>query len=216
MSFHELDLDNYPRKDHLQYFSSLQYPYVGVTCNVDVTDLVNFCKEKKYSFFLTFLHIVAHSANNVKELRHRLRNGKVLEYDVCPTSHTELREDGTYCYCTLHHNKELKEYIPYAEKVRKQCRQNGNIEEDDTAESMFFISSTPWLHFTSLVQPTAGGDDSNPRIIWGKWQEDFKGRKQMPVAIQVHHGLLDGLHLAHFYQNISDEIKATIDDSVRS
>lgn len=210
MSFFEIDLDNYPRKKHFEYFSSLQYPYVGLTCNVDVTDLVSFCKSKNYSFYLTFLHIVAKSANRIPELRQRIRKGKIVEYDVCPTSHTELQDDGKYCYCTLHHNMDLAEYIPYAEQTRHQCRISGNIEEDSTSEGYLFISTIPWLHFTSLVQPMAGGDDSNPRIIWGKWQDDHSGRKQMPVAIQVHHGLLDGLHLAQFYKNLEEEITSTI------
>ena len=31
-------MDSYPRKAHFDYFRSLQYPYVGVTVDVDVTD----------------------------------------------------------------------------------------------------------------------------------------------------------------------------------
>lgn len=204
----EINLENYPRKQHLEYFSSLQYPYVGVTCNVDVTDLVAFCKEKKYSFYLTFLHIVAKSACAVKEMRQRIRGGKVYEYDVCPTSHTEMQDDGKYCYCTLHHNMSLDEFIPYAEKTREQCRINGNLDEDSTSEGYLFISTIPWLHYTSLIQPVAGGDDSNPRILWGKWQEDHLGRKQLPISTLVHHGLMDGIHLAQFYKNLEDEIKS--------
>ncbi len=50
MNFTEIDLQNYPRRQHFEYFSSLQYPYVGVTNQVDVTALVRFCKERKCSF----------------------------------------------------------------------------------------------------------------------------------------------------------------------
>ena len=124
MGYAEIDLEHYPRRRHLEYFSSLQYPYVGVTNNVDVTQTVRFCKEKGYSFYLVFMHAAALAADDVPQLRQRLHKGGVVEYDECPTSHIELLDDGTYCYCTLRHHMALEEYIPYAENARRQCRLN--------------------------------------------------------------------------------------------
>ena len=211
MAFVEIDMEHYPRRKHLEYFSSLQYPYAGVTSNVDVTELVQFCKERKYSFYLVFLHAAALAADGVRELRQRICNGKVIEYSACPTSHIELLEDGTYCYCTLHHQMQIEEYIPYAEATRAQCRLNGSIEEDDDAVSMYFISTLPWIHYTALIQPVAGGEESNPRITWGKFQEDANGRLQLPVTILAHHGLVDGIHIAKFYQNLEAQIQSIVD-----
>lgn len=210
MSFIKIDLENYPRRQHLEYFSALQYPYVGVTNNVDVTDLVQFCKHKKYSFYLVFMHIAALAADDVRELRQRIKNGDVIEYSECPTSHTELLNNGTYCYCTLYHHMELDEYISYAENTRKKCLLNGNIDEDSDFESMYFISSLPWIHYTSLIQPVAGGEESNPRITWGKFQKDYFGREQLPVTILAHHGLVDGIHIAKFYENLEKKLKELV------
>ena len=207
MSFVEIDLENYPRRKHFEYFSSLQYPYVGVTNNVDVTELVQYCKDKKCSFYLVFMHAVALAADDIAELRQRIRNRGIIEYSECPTSHIELLENGTYCYCTLQHHMELDEYIPYAEDARKQCRLHGSIEEDGDGESMYFISTLPWLHYTSLIQPVAGGEDSNPRITWGQFQKDDGGRDQLPVTILVHHGLVDGIHIARFYENLGKQLR---------
>ena len=203
----EIPMEQYPRREHLAYFSSLQYPYVGVTSNVDVTELVQFCKAGGYSFYAVLLHVVALAADGVRELRHRIRDGKVIEYDTCPTSHTELRQDGTYCYCTLHHHMDLQSYLAYAEEERARCRLSGNIEEDSDVERMYFVSSLPWLHYTALIQPVAGGNESNPRITWGKYQEDHKGRLQLPVTLLAHHGLVDGIHIAQFYQNLEAQIR---------
>lgn len=203
----EIDLEQYPRRAHLEYFRSLQYPYVGVTNLVDVTELVRFCKDRNYSFYLVFLHVAALAADGVRELRRRIRGTKVIEYAACPTSHTELREDGTYCYCTLHHQADLQSYMTYAESERARCRASGSIEEDDDVESMYFISSLPWLHYTALIQPVAGGDESNPRITWGKYAEDHRGRLQLPVTLLAHHGLVDGIHIAQFYRNLDEQIQ---------
>ena len=206
MSYVEIDLEKYPRRKHLEHFISMDYPYAGVTADVDVTDLVRLCKEKKYSFYLTFLHIAALAADGVPALRQRIRGEKVIEYDACPTSHIELLENGTYCYCTLRHQLPLAEYIPYAEAVRAQCRANATIEEEDDVESMYFISTLPWVNYTSLIQPVCGGEDSNPRITWGKFVTR-DGKLQMPVSLLAHHGLVDGIHIARFYQELEKKIK---------
>ena len=202
MGFVEIDLSQYPRRNHLEHFRSMYYPYAGVTADVDVTDFLKFCKAQNYSFYVAFLHAAALAADQVPELRQRIHGDKVLEYDACPTSHIELLENGTYCYCTLRHGLPMAEFMAYAETVRAQCRLNGSIEEEDDVESMYFISTLPWVHYTSLIQPVAGPDDSNPRITWGKFQEDHRGRMQMPVSILAHHGLVDGIHIARFYENL--------------
>jgi chloramphenicol O-acetyltransferase type A len=187
---------------------------VGVTSDVDVTELVGFCKERGVSFYLVFLHVAALAADGVRELRQRIRGEKVMEYEACPTSHTELCEDGTYCYCTLHHQMDLHSYLAYAETERAQCRLSGSIEEDSDVECMYFVSALPWLHYTALIQPVAGGDESNPRITWGKFQQDASGRLQLPVSLLAHHGLVDGIHIAQFYRNLEIEIQKCVEQNL--
>lgn len=210
MSFVKLDLDTFPRRQHLAYFSSLAYPYVGVTNNVDVTELVQFCRQQQHSFYLLFMHAAALAADGVPELRQRIRSGEVVEYSECPTSHTELLDNGTYAYCTLHHHMSLEAYLAQAESARAQCRLNGSIEEDAYSESMYFISTLPWLHYTALIQPVAGGGDCNPRITWGRFQPDAVGRQQLPVTLLAHHGLVDGIHIARFYENLEKKLQELV------
>lgn len=207
MSFQKIDMETFPRRKHFEYFCSLPYPYVGMTTNVDVTELILFCKKHHYSFFLTFLHIVALSANDTREFRQRIRNKGIIEYDFCSTSHVELLDDGTYCYCRLRHDMPLDVYMPYARNGRKLAQQQRCVEDDDSVDEMFFISSVPWIHYTALIQPVACGEESNPRISWGKIEKDFNGRDQMPVTVLVHHGLADGIHIAQFYQNLDKRMQ---------
>ena len=209
----ELDMERYPRRQHLAYFLSLQYPYVGVTNDVDVTELTQFCKREQRSFYLAFLHAAALAADDVPELRQRIRDRRVVEYRACPTSHIELREDGTYCYCTLRHHMPLDAYFSQAERARAQCRSGGGIQEDEDAEGMYFISTLPWLHYTALIQPTAGGEESNPRITWGRFQKDWRGREQLPVTLLAHHGLVDGLQIARFYERLEKRLCALVEEA---
>ena len=202
-----IDMATYPRRDHFEHFYGMAYPYVGVTVEVDVTALLTLCREKGYSFYLMVLHAVALAADEVDEFRRRIDDGGIVEYDECPTSHTELKPDGTYAYCTLHHHMPLAEYIATAEAARQAARTSGTIEEEDEVKSMYFISTLPWLHYTALIQPVACGEESNPRFTWGKYQPNDKGRVMMPLSVLAHHALADGLHIARFYEAFDQQMK---------
>lgn len=206
MAYRIIDMDAYVRRDHFNYFRSLAYPYVGLTVDVDVTELLDFCRKQGCSFYLTFMHAAALAADQVPEFRQRIHGDGIVEYDECPTSHTELLEDGTYCYCTLHHHMDFSNYLKEAEEKRVACKNNGIVEDEDV-ESMYFISCLPWLRYTSLIQPVAGGEESNPRITWGKYEKNVEGKYMMPVSILVHHALVDGVHIAAFYDSLNKLLK---------
>lgn len=56
MNYKSIDLENYKRKSHFEYFNTLAYPYVGVTVNADITELLKVIKERKLPFFLTICY----------------------------------------------------------------------------------------------------------------------------------------------------------------
>ena len=35
-----IDLETYPRRSHYEFFKAMAYPYVGLTANVDVTNIL--------------------------------------------------------------------------------------------------------------------------------------------------------------------------------
>lgn len=101
MQYRTIDMAAYPRRDHFTYFSGLAYPYVGVTVNVDVTDLLAKIKGEGLPFFLTVCWCAAQAANRVPEFRQRIVDGGIIEFERCRVSHTVALEDGTFCFCVL-------------------------------------------------------------------------------------------------------------------
>lgn len=212
MSYKYLDLDRYKRKDHFAYFSSLSYPYVGVTADVKITDFAAKVKEKGLPFFLSFCYCAARAANAVPEFRQRIVSGKIIEYDNCRTSHTVALDDGTYCYCTLDSRMPFAVYLPYAVRTQEKAKEARTAtDNDDDVNELIFISTLPWLSYTSLVQPTPMPADSNPRITWGKFvKQDSVIR--IPVTVLCNHALVDGYHISQFYDILGQQLKKLTDD----
>jgi chloramphenicol O-acetyltransferase type A len=54
--------------------------------------------------------------------------------------------------------------------------------------------------FTSFSHARRWGtEDAVPKIVFGKHRE-IGGRRHMPVSVEVHHALVDGLHVGRFYE----------------
>jgi chloramphenicol O-acetyltransferase type A len=47
--------------------------------------------------------------------------------------------------------------------------------------------------------------DSVPRYAWGKFFEDGKNLK-MPLSVQGHHALMDGIHMGRYYAEVQDSL----------
>ena len=206
-AYKTIDLSSYPRRDHFLYFKDMPFPYVALSVNVDITSFSKTLKDNNLPFFLSFLYVVVNSANKVKELRQRIVDGGIIEYDSCLSSHTVLKEDGTFAYCTIDTDMPFKDYIKEAALLNENAKKNGTINDDNGILSAYFVSCLPWVSFTSLIQPVPTPADSNPRITWGKFFKD--GRKTLiPVNIQANHSIVDGLHIGEFFSELEKELKS--------
>lgn len=201
-----VDLSASGRQKQYEYFLSLQNPHVSLTVNCDISRLMQVTKEQNFPFFLTLLHCVIGAANAVPELRQRIRGQEVVEYENCLSSHTVSLPDGGYCYCELDCSKPLEEFLPYAQEAVERAKTAASLDDGEDSGRLFFVTCVPWLSFTSLHLPTADAKDSNPRISFGKYFEQ-EGKTLLPVQLQVHHGLVDGIHIARFYQGIEERIQ---------
>lgn len=204
MLWREVDMTRDVRGAHFAYFCSLANPAAGLTVSVDVTTLCQHLADR--SFFLSFLWCVQRAANAVPELRRRIKDGQVIEFDACPVSCTVLKKNGSYAYCHLDAGMDYETFLVCGTAAIEAARGRGTIDEGaDDALPCYFVSTVPWLSYTQIVNPWGGGEDSNPRITWGKY-ETKDGVTTLPVSLLVHHGLADGLHIARFYDQLQREL----------
>lgn len=186
MSRHDLELSTYPRRAQFDYFRSMAQPYVGVTVEMDITDLWARQQREGRPFFLTILYLAGTAANHVPQLRQRVRGDGIVAYDRCDTSHTVERPDGTYCYCHVPACLPFRVYLPLAMEAHQAAKAGGSLTGGEGGESPLFVSSLPWISYTALVQPTPFPADSNPRITFGGYHWAGE-RLLLPVTLLANH-----------------------------
>ncbi len=198
-----IDLETYPRRSHYEFFKSMAYPYVGLTANVDVTDILAAAKKLGGSSFLGCLWVAANAANSVPELRQRMVGDRILELDHCDTGHTVALPDGTFTNCATDCRRSFEEFLVYGKAQQEAAKTRRGFVQPGTDETaLIFVSCTPWVAFTQVIQPVPVPADSNPRIVFGKYFTQ-EGRTWMPLSIQCNHALVDGKHIGDFFQSFA-------------
>lgn len=204
-----IDLETYPRRSHFEYFGAMAFPYVGLTANVDVTNLIRFAKAHGGSSFHAVLWAAAKAVNAIPELRQRIVDGQIVEFDHCNIGYTVAREDHTFCNCDVETRMPLEDFLKDARRRQDEAiKHPGFVNPDEDEVGQIFTSCVPWVEFTQVVQPVPSPGDCNPRIVFGKYIPDGD-RTRMPLHIQCNHALVDGWHIGEFYrifQEINDAL----------
>lgn len=202
-----LDLATWPRKQHFDFFRGLDNPFFNVCVPVDVTALRAFVRAEGLSFFLGALYLSTRAANAVESFRYRLRGDRVLIHDVIHPGSTVLQDDETFTFGYFEHTDDFRRFHEESSKVLDRIRSGPQpLEPSGGRDDLIHYSVLPWLPFTSFAHARNwGGEDSVPKIMFGKVFEQ-ESRQRMPVSVEVHHALMDGLHVGHYFERFEADL----------
>ncbi|MEP2058804.1 MAG: chloramphenicol acetyltransferase [Maribacter litoralis] len=200
----ELNIDEWSRKEHFEFFSKFSEPFFGITAKIDCSLAYKKSKENGYSFFMYYLHKSLKAANSISAFRYRIDNGKVYEYEVVNASPTIDRANGTFGFSYLHYNEDFKTFCDLAAPRIEEIKKSNSLMPALSGENVIHFSSLPWIDFTSLSHArNYDFPDSCPKISFGK-MTTVDGKQQMSVSVHLHHGLADGLHVGQFYEKLQE------------
>jgi chloramphenicol O-acetyltransferase type A len=199
-----INMDTWPRREHFQLFGSYNHPHWGLCANVDVTAFHGFVKERGLNFTIAWVYVLTRVANSIPEFRQRIHGDQVVEFDIVHPAVTVLtEEDDLFSFCFFEYRDGFSEFAPRAVELMASARAHttlGSKPNDD----WLYMSAIPWVSFTSFRHPMRlHPTDSVPRFAWGKYFEDG-GRLKMPLDVQGHHALMDGLHVGRYYLRLQE------------
>jgi chloramphenicol O-acetyltransferase type A len=199
-----VDIDNWERKDHYNNFKQFDYPHINICANVDITEFYRYIKEKEYPFYISILYVVTKTANKIKEFRYRIREDKLIEHEFVSPAFTVMNSKEIFGYCTVEFKDEFKNFKANAIREIERAENNISIENKSGCDNVIYTKSIPWVSFTSITHPVQMNPvDSIPRIAWGKYFEE-NGKIKLPLSVQVHHSLADGVHIGKYFKTIQE------------
>ncbi|NFO05016.1 chloramphenicol acetyltransferase [Clostridium botulinum] len=173
--------------------------------NIDITKFYKYIKENELPFFISILYASTKTANSIKEFKLRIRGDKVIEHETVNPSFTIITDEEVFSFCRSNYTDNFNEFKTNTLKEIEKVKNNISIEDEPGQDDLLYITSIPWVSFTNITHPIQMNPvDSIPRIAWGKYFEEG-GNIKLPISVDVHHALVDGVHIGQYF-NIIQEI----------
>jgi chloramphenicol O-acetyltransferase type A len=203
-----IDIESWNRKEHFEFFSKMKSPFFGFTTEVDCTRAYDKAKEQGNSFYAVYLHKSMIAVNTVDGLKLRIVDGKVILYDEVHVGGTIARPDGTFGFSFFHYSENFETFNEELQKEIKSVQNSTGLGISNDVLPINHIRHTtiPWNSFSAILHPTNfDPKECIPKITFGKFSIR-EGKKYLPVSIEAHHGLADGIHLARYVEEFQKQL----------
>jgi chloramphenicol O-acetyltransferase type A len=194
-----LDLVNWHRRELFEFFIGYANPYFNVCTQVDVTRLVAFVRDRPGVRVSLALHYFAlRVANETEPFRYRLKDKKVFVYDVVNGGTTVLLPNESFTYAYFDYQIDFEKFVADMGKAVDDVRSGDGRLKPTMRDDVIYHTTLPWFSFTSFAHARdKGRGESIPRIVFGKFTKE-NARLMMPLSIEVHHALMDGIDVGRF------------------
>ena len=205
--FRSIDLDHWARREHYELFRRYGFPFFSITTDIDITPLHKALKERSLSFTVGFVYLLARTANAVPEFRQRIREPEVIEHEVVHPGLTVLCEGDVFRFCFLRYLDNFERFAGAAAEGIEETRRAESLGKAPGRDDLLYLTALPWFAFTGMTHPLLlDPSDSVPRIAWGRFEEK-ENLLIMPLNVQAHHALIDGIHIAKFIERLQELIQ---------
>ena len=208
MQDRDIPLDSWPRRAALAHFRGMAQPAFCVTVPVDVTGLRERAAHHGATPWLAYHHAALEAANGIDAMRQTMHadGSAVREFAVIHASTTVLRDDGSFGFLTLPRDPSLARFAASGKaRIGRVRAATGSLFAGDEPgevreETLVHMTALPWLAFTAFNHARGAGDD-RPKVAFGRFAP-AGDRLLMPVAVDVHHALVDGVHMGRFFEQL--------------
>lgn len=212
LEYTPVDLSRWARKEHFEVFQSFAQSTINQTVLIDITELLKHIREAGWKFYPTIIFLLSKIVNSHTEFRMAIKNNELVIWNEIHPSYTIFHnETETFSSLWSHYDGNIHHFQDvYSEDVARYGNNLSYWPKEESRENIFFVSAIPWVSFTSFNINVANMQNFfAPMFTLGKYYEQ-DGKVLLPLAVQVHHSVCDGFHVARLInelQEMSDGIK---------
>lgn len=209
----KIDIYNWKRKLAYETFSSYSDPYTGIVTKIDITNLINFCKQNKISFYGCMTYFVLKSLNDIDAFKYGFGkedgNEFVYKYDTLAATATVINSDNELNFTRyVEYDEDISNFLIEFSKATEDASNNVPYYKILGLENMNKINITciPWITFSNFKNAIDFNEkNSKPKICWGKYYLD-DDRYLIDISLLVNHAFQDGYHMGLFFNNLQQNI----------
>ena len=194
-----IDLENWHRRELFDFFINYTNPYFNVCTKIDVTKLLAMVRDRPDVKVSSAIHYFGlRAANETEPFRYRLQDRKIVVYEVINGGTTVLLPNESFAYAYFDYDIDFERFVAGMNRAVEETRNDTGPLKPTLRDDVIYHTTLPWISFTSFAHArTPGRGDSVPRFVFGKFNKEGE-RVMMPFSVEVHHALMDGLHVGRF------------------
>jgi chloramphenicol O-acetyltransferase type A len=206
------------RRDRYNAFASFENPLVNLSFELTVPDFRPYCKQHQHPPFHFFLYHLLHAIKGIDNYMYRIHRGEVIKIDDFMASYTVINQDKNLNFARFEMTPDLHQFIArsvaskqVAEASTKIINTSEKLSEYDQRRNVH-ITCMPWLKLSSIEHPIYQHTTYDiPSLAWGRFSEPGAGGMlSMTMAVQAHHGFVDGYHVHLLAEAIAERIAQTM------
>lgn len=201
-----VDLSSWARKEHFEVFQSFAQCTINQTVQLDITALLKHIKQVGWKFYPSIISLISTVVNRHSEFRMAMKNNELVIWNEVHPSYTLFhKETETFSSLWSHFDGNIHHFQNvYAEDVSCYGDNLAYWPKEEYRENIFFISDIPWVSFTSFNINVANMQNFfAPMFTFGKYFNQ-DGKVLLPFAVQVHHSVCDGFHVARLINELQE------------
>lgn len=207
MNYTKIDINQWPRREYFNHYNYNVPCTYSMSVKLDITKI----KETNKKLYPTMIYLITSIVNKHDEFKTTFdKSDNLVIYDEmipCYTIFHPETETFSNIWTEYHHN-----YSIFLKRYENDLKQFKDIKKMDGKPNVpanhFPISMIPWVSFEGFnLNLQKGYNYLLPIFTMGKYYE-IDGKILLPLAIQVHHAVCDGYHLARFINELQDMINS--------
>lgn len=192
-----IEKETWPRKELFDFYQKFDAPCFNISVSIAAQPLYDYAKRRNESFFLLALYAILRAANAVPQIRQRVMDGNIVEFEKIAVMTPIMTEQELFRQIWCEYEPTYAEFVKDAAAKVEAARQNTPSPTTGHGEDFLCASCLPWLHFTSITQAEHHFHQQVPILAWGKMKDGL-----VPFSCKFSHSFMDGLHASRFFENI--------------
>lgn len=209
MTYKKINMTTWNRREHYAEFSAMSCSF-SITVDIEVSNVLQVLKKQGYKFYPSMIYLLTNAVNQVPAFKMGMKEGELIEWNRIHPSYTIFHpESETFSSLWTEYHADISQFMMnYNLDYQRYQRDLAFSPKPNMPRNIFHISCLPWMSFTGFNLNVPKVEDYfSPIITFGKYRID-SDKTYLPAAIQVHHAVCDGFHVAKFVealQQLCDE-----------
>lgn len=204
MEYKIINTDKWERGKIFKYYIEKLPNVMSLTVDIDITEFLEFIKNKKLKFYPSMIWLVSKVLNSHDEFKYNWdKKGNLIKWDYISPYYADFnKEDQTFVRLVTEYNDNLKIFHYKFMENREKFKNLRGFDLKDIPLNTYDLSCLPWVRYKSFdLHVFDDGKYLAPGIVWGKYEKQGD-RYIMPLTMTAHHAVCDGFHLCRFFNEI--------------